>query len=186
MGFIANAICLSYIDKVGRKLPLAYTSCALVIDMILLMVFSKYYSNSANKVGEGFTIAWIFIFSFIFSLGWVGRVMLRCSEADWHRFNAIQLLYIAEIFPTALRSRATASKSCSQWLNPDLDLTKSQFAHSWERVSAFSSTSFLPRHSQRLDGGTMLSLLPVTQWRRSVSSSTTRKWTLCGILLGPD
>ena len=73
MGFIANAICLTYIDKVGRKLPLAYTSCALVIDMILLMVFAKYFSNSNNKVGEGFTIAWIFIFSFIFSLGWVGQ-----------------------------------------------------------------------------------------------------------------
>ena len=27
-----------------------------------------------------------------------------------HRYNAIQLVYIAEIFPTALRSRATASK----------------------------------------------------------------------------
>ena len=69
MGFVANAICLTYIDKVGRKLPLAYTSCALVVDMILLMVFAKYYSNSSNKVGQGFTIAWIFIFSFIFSLG---------------------------------------------------------------------------------------------------------------------
>ena len=34
MGVIANAICLTYIDKVGRKLPLAFTSCALVIDMV--------------------------------------------------------------------------------------------------------------------------------------------------------
>ena len=58
------------------------------------MVFSKEYANSTNKVGQGFTIAWIFLFSVIFSLG----------------YNAIQLVYIAEIFPTALRSRATASK----------------------------------------------------------------------------
>ncbi|KAH8693572.1 MFS transporter [Talaromyces proteolyticus] len=92
MGPIANAICLTYIDKVGRKLPLAWTSVALVIDMILIMVFSKYFPGSGNKVGQGFTIAWIFLFSFIFSLG----------------YNAIQLVYIAEIFPTALRSRATA------------------------------------------------------------------------------
>lgn len=92
MGPIANAICLMYIDKVGRKLPLAWTSVALVIDMILIMVFAKEFAMSTNKVGQGFTIAWIFVFSIIFSLG----------------YNAIQLVYIAEIFPTALRSRATA------------------------------------------------------------------------------
>ncbi|KPI35193.1 High-affinity glucose transporter [Cyphellophora attinorum] len=92
VGVIANAICLTFVDKVGRKKPLAYTSIALVIDMILIMVFSKYYSNSNNKVGQGFAIAWIFLFSFIFSLG----------------YNALQLVYISEIFPTALRSRATA------------------------------------------------------------------------------
>ncbi|CRG91958.1 Facilitated trehalose transporter Tret1 [Talaromyces islandicus] len=92
MGPIGNAICLSYIDKVGRKLPLAWTSVALVIDMTLIMVFSKYFPGSSNRIGQGFTIAWIFSFSFIFSLG----------------YNAIQLVYIAEIFPTALRSRATA------------------------------------------------------------------------------
>ncbi|KAL1978157.1 hypothetical protein VTN31DRAFT_1016 [Thermomyces dupontii] len=92
MGPIANAICLCFIDKVGRKLPLAWTSVALVIDMILIMVFTKYFAESDNKVGQGFTIAWMFIFSLIFSLG----------------YNAIQLVYIAEIFPTALRSRATA------------------------------------------------------------------------------
>lgn len=74
MGVIANTICLTYIDKVGRKKPLAYTSCALVIDMILLMVFSKYFAASNNKVGQGFTIAWIFIFSFIFSLGYVFQI----------------------------------------------------------------------------------------------------------------
>ncbi|EHY53514.1 hypothetical protein HRR83_003719 [Exophiala dermatitidis] len=92
MGVMANAVCLCYIDRVGRKLPLAWTSVALVVDMILIMVFTKQYAESTNKVGQGFTIAWIFIFSIIFSLG----------------YNAIQLVYIAEIFPTALRSRATA------------------------------------------------------------------------------
>jgi len=69
MGVIANAICLLYIDKVGRKLPLAWTSVALVVDMVLIMVFSKQYANSNNKLGQGFTIAWIFLFSIIFSLG---------------------------------------------------------------------------------------------------------------------
>ncbi|KAJ2970525.1 hypothetical protein NQ176_g8148 [Zarea fungicola] len=92
MGFIANAICLTYIDKVGRKLPLAWTSLALGVEMMLIMVFTKYFANTTNKIGQGWTIAWIFLFSFIFSLG----------------YNAIQLLYIAEIFPTALRSRGTA------------------------------------------------------------------------------
>lgn len=69
VGVISTAICMAYIDKTGRKKPLVYTSMALTVDMVLLMVFSKYYANSTNKVGQGFTIAWIFIFSFIFSLG---------------------------------------------------------------------------------------------------------------------
>lgn len=69
VGVISTAICLTYIDKTGRKKPLAWVSVGLTIDMILLMVFSKYYANSDNKVGQGFTIAWIFVFSFIFSLG---------------------------------------------------------------------------------------------------------------------
>lgn len=53
VGVVANAICLTFVDKVGRKKPLAYTSIALCFDMALLMVFSKYYSNSTNKVGTG-------------------------------------------------------------------------------------------------------------------------------------
>jgi hypothetical protein len=69
MGPIANAICLSFIDKVGRRLPLVWTSVALVIDMTLIMVFSKYFPGGNNRIGQGFTIAWIFLFSFIFSLG---------------------------------------------------------------------------------------------------------------------
>lgn len=97
MGVIANAICLTYIDKTGRRLPLAWTSLGLCIDMMLIMVFTKQYANSGNKVGEGWAIAWIFLFSFIFSLG----------------YNAIQLVYIAEIFPTALRSKGTAI--CAFW-----------------------------------------------------------------------
>ena len=99
MGVIANAICLTYIDKVGRRLPLAWTSCALVVDMILIMVFSKYFAGSTNKVGQGFTIAWIFLFSVIFSLGSVlpshfihkirpaDNEEVQCNSASVHRRN---------------------------------------------------------------------------------------------------
>jgi len=80
---ISTAICLTYIDKIGRVKPLAWTSVLLTVDMVLLMVFSKYYANSTNKVGQGFTVAWIFLFSFIFSLGyamenlsWAANVLL--------------------------------------------------------------------------------------------------------------
>lgn len=80
--------------------------------MVLVMVFTKYYAGSTNKVGQGFTVLWIFIFSIIFSLGYGHRLEIEgvILLADTHRYNAIQLVYIAEIFPTALRSRATASK----------------------------------------------------------------------------
>lgn len=83
MGPIANAICLCFIDKVGRKLPLAWTSVALVIDMILIMVFTKYFAESDNKVGQGFTIAWMFIFSLIFSLGFVDRIVFSLTKANF-------------------------------------------------------------------------------------------------------
>lgn len=103
MGPIANVICLTYIDRVGRRLPLAWSSVGLAVNVELLTVFSKEFAvsdnndnnNDNNVVGQGFMIAWTFTFSFIFSLG----------------YNAIQLVYIAEIFPMALRSRITASMS---------------------------------------------------------------------------
>jgi sugar porter (SP) family MFS transporter len=110
MGVMANAVCLTFIDKVGRRKPLAYTSVALVVDMVLIMVFTKYYAGSDNKVGQGFTVAWIFIFSIIFSLGYGKAAFFQIIKLMRNSYNAIQLVYIAEIFPTALRSRATASK----------------------------------------------------------------------------
>ncbi|KAF1989064.1 MFS transporter [Aulographum hederae CBS 113979] len=92
MGPIANAICLLYVDRVGRKKPLAWSCVALCINMILILVFTKEYAGSSNEVGQGFTIAWLFLFSVLFSLG----------------FNALQLVYVSEIFPMGLRSKATA------------------------------------------------------------------------------
>ena len=112
MGVIATAICLTYIDKVGRRFPLILSASAQTVVMALLMVFFKFYAQSNNKVGQGFTVAWIFCMSIAFSLGFVPSYTAIVSCPDLvDRYNALQLLYIAEIFPTALRSRGTASKS---------------------------------------------------------------------------
>jgi Sugar (and other) transporter len=69
MGVIATAACLTYIDKVGRRVPLILSSSAQAIFMMLIMIFYKIYAQSDNKVGQGFTIAWIFMMSISFSLG---------------------------------------------------------------------------------------------------------------------
>ncbi|KAI1613513.1 MFS transporter [Exophiala viscosa] len=94
MGVIANTACLMYIDKVGRRVALILSASAQAVVMTLIMVFFKYFANgtSKNKVGQGFAIAWIYCLSISFSLG----------------YTTLQILYMTEIFPTALRARGTA------------------------------------------------------------------------------
>jgi hypothetical protein len=69
MGVISTAACLTFIDKVGRRVPLLVSSGAQTIFMMLIMVFYKTYAKTDNKIGQGFTIAWIFLMSISFSLG---------------------------------------------------------------------------------------------------------------------
>jgi hypothetical protein len=69
MGVIAGSICMTYIDRIGRRVPLLISSGAQTVIMALIMIFFKYYAGGTNKVGQGFIIAWIFLMSISFSLG---------------------------------------------------------------------------------------------------------------------
>jgi MFS family permease len=101
MGPIANAICLLFVDKWGRKKPLAYLSFALGIDMIIFTALTAHFSTGGNRLGQGFAIAMIFCFSVIFSLG----------------YNTIQFVFQSEIFPLHLRAKgvAAATLAATTW-----------------------------------------------------------------------
>lgn len=62
-GPIANIICLYFVDSWGRKKTLWITGIIMAIDMSLVMGLTAGYGKSDNKVGQGFTIAFIFLFS---------------------------------------------------------------------------------------------------------------------------
>lgn len=63
VGPAANIICLMFVDKWGRKPTMWITGIIMAIDMSLIMALTAKYATSTNKVGQGFTIAFIFCFS---------------------------------------------------------------------------------------------------------------------------
>jgi len=63
VGPAANIICLLYVDKWGRKRTMWITGLAMACDMSIIMGLTAAYAGSDNKVGQGFTIAFIFLFS---------------------------------------------------------------------------------------------------------------------------
>ncbi|KAG6909494.1 hypothetical protein DXG01_017216 [Tephrocybe rancida] len=95
-----NIICIAFVDKWGRKPTLWITSVAMAVDMALIMAFTAKYANSNNKVGQGFTIAFIFCFSAIYSLG----------------YNSIHFLYPPEIMSQNMRAKGTSVAVCSNIL----------------------------------------------------------------------
>ena len=79
MGVVGNTICLTYIDKVNRRVPLMISASAQCVLMTLFTIFFKEFANGTNKVGQGFTIAWLFLFSIAFSLGYDDHVVALSS-----------------------------------------------------------------------------------------------------------
>lgn len=63
VGPAANIVCLLFVDKWGRKRTMWITGIVMACDMALIMGFTAGYAHSNNKVGQGFTIAFIFCFS---------------------------------------------------------------------------------------------------------------------------
>ncbi|KAF9034461.1 general substrate transporter [Hymenopellis radicata] len=79
VGPISNIICLSYVDRSGRKFALWFTSF-----------------QSDNRAGKAATIAFIFLFSAIFSLG----------------YNTISMVYVPEILSQPIRAKGSALAGC--------------------------------------------------------------------------
>ncbi|KAI0310356.1 general substrate transporter [Amylostereum chailletii] len=91
VGPAANVICLLYVDRWGRKKTLWISAIAMACDMALIMGLTAGYAKSDNTVGQGFTIAFIFCFSIIYSLG----------------FNSIHYIYVPEIMNQQQRAKGS-------------------------------------------------------------------------------
>lgn len=92
VGPIANVVCLYYVDTWGRKKTLWITGLCMASDMALVMGLSGAYGSSDNVVAKGFTIAFIFCFTAIYSLG----------------YNSIHYIYVPEIMTMAIRAKGSA------------------------------------------------------------------------------
>lgn len=56
-------VCLYYVDSWGRKKTLWITGLIMAVDISIVMGLTAVYGDSTNRVGQGFTIAFIFLFS---------------------------------------------------------------------------------------------------------------------------
>ncbi|KAL4938453.1 hypothetical protein BDV06DRAFT_231868 [Aspergillus oleicola] len=102
VGPVANLVCLYYVDTWGRKKTLWITGIAMTLDMALVMGLSGGFQNSDNMVAKGFTIAFIFCFSMIYSLG----------------YNSIHYIYVPEIMSMAIRAKGSSiSVVCNVVIN---------------------------------------------------------------------
>jgi MFS family permease len=130
MGPIANLMCLFFVDKWGRKKPLAYLSFALGVCMTIFTALCAKYTTSNNRVGQGFAIAMIFAFSLIFSAG----------------YNTIQFVFQSEIFPLHLRAKgvAAATLSATIWNIVFNQVSPSAFVNiGWKYYIVFIVTNIL-------------------------------------------
>ncbi|KAL2815273.1 general substrate transporter [Aspergillus cavernicola] len=102
VGPLANLVCLYYVDTWGRKKTLWITGIAMTVDMALVMGLSGGFGDSNNMVGKGATIAFIFCFTLIYSLG----------------YNSIHYIYVPEIMSMAIRAKGSSvSIVCNVLIN---------------------------------------------------------------------
>ncbi|QRW19105.1 Sugar (and other) transporter [Rhizoctonia solani] len=85
------------VDSWGRTRSLFWGAIALVIDLTLVMVGTQWSNNS---VGQGFIIAFIFCYTFIYYLG----------------FNSVTWTYGAEVLPVHIRSKGNALAAFSHFV----------------------------------------------------------------------
>ncbi|KAK7204911.1 general substrate transporter [Myxozyma melibiosi] len=91
-----NMLCISYVDRFGRRSALYITGVAMAADLAIVMALTANYSGTDNKVGQGFAIAFIFLFTAIYSLG----------------YNSIHYIYVPEIMNQEVRAKGTAVAVC--------------------------------------------------------------------------
>lgn len=70
VGVIVNIASLHMVDRFGRVKLLGFASAGLCIDLIYSAVMARQFADSDNKVGKGFAILGIYLFTAIYCKSW--------------------------------------------------------------------------------------------------------------------
>ncbi|KAJ7489194.1 general substrate transporter [Mycena latifolia] len=100
VGVTINFLSINLVDRFGRVKLLCGASAGLCLDLIYSAVMSHIYANSDNKIGKGFAILGVYMFTAIYYLG----------------INSTTWLYGVEILPIFLRSKVTGLASLSHFV----------------------------------------------------------------------
>ncbi|KAL8290587.1 hypothetical protein RQP46_002845 [Phenoliferia psychrophenolica] len=100
VGLLANMISIRVVDRVGRVRMLIVGTAGVSIVLIYTALLSHFYTTSTNKVGKGFAILGIYLFT-TFYYGCI---------------NSTTWLYGSEVLPMAIRSKVMGLASCSHFV----------------------------------------------------------------------
>ncbi|ESK91099.1 mfs monosaccharide transporter [Moniliophthora roreri MCA 2997] len=100
VGFMANTISIRLLDRFGRVKMLLWGTSLLVVDLVYCAVTSRYFGGGGNKVGAGFTVLGIYLFTIIYYLS----------------INSTTWLYGVEVLPMSLRSKITGLAATSHFV----------------------------------------------------------------------
>ncbi|KAL1696619.1 general substrate transporter [Schizophyllum commune] len=100
VGALMNIISINLVDRLGRVKLLFFASAGMCIDLIYSAVMAREFTDSDNKVGKGFAILGIYMYTAIYYTG----------------INSTTWLYGVEILPISLRSRVTGIASTSHFV----------------------------------------------------------------------
>ncbi|EIM84049.1 general substrate transporter [Stereum hirsutum FP-91666 SS1] len=100
LGVLINIVSLRLIDRFGRVKLLGFGAMGLCIDLVYSALMARFFTNSDNKVGKGFAILGIYLYTSIYYLG----------------INSTTWLYGVEILPIFLRSKVTGAASFSHFI----------------------------------------------------------------------
>ncbi|ORX38169.1 general substrate transporter [Kockovaella imperatae] len=100
-GLAAEALCVLFLDRVGRRPPLIYGNLAASVAFAVATAMAKQFATGGGTKGEGYAfVVMIFIYNFVFSF--------CIGPLSW--------VYPVEIMNTAVRAKATGITTSASWL----------------------------------------------------------------------
>ncbi|KAE9403758.1 general substrate transporter [Gymnopus androsaceus JB14] len=100
IGIVVNVASLQLLDRVGRVKLLGYGALGISVILIYSAIMCQLFATSSNKIGKGFTVLGIYLYTATYYLG----------------INSTTWLYGVEILPIFLRSKVTGLAACSHFI----------------------------------------------------------------------
>ncbi|KAG7088988.1 hypothetical protein E1B28_012934 [Marasmius oreades] len=100
VGFLMNSISLQLLDRFGRVKMLLYGTAILVVDLVYSAVMARLFGGGSNKIGVGFAVLGIYLYTAIYYL------FINCTT--W--------LYGVEVLPLFLRSKITGLAALTHFI----------------------------------------------------------------------